>query len=119
MTINVNKDENVVTAENSTMRSETSRDVEAKTEGRVRRPPEIVQAKIVMVAESLDVASVVAMILNDVDAAESVTGKEGKTLYLSPFIGKAGFEILRKFNRSSLETGAVGRNKRGCIYKHF
>jgi hypothetical protein len=107
MTINVNKDENVVTAENSTMRSETSRDVEAKTEGRVRRPPEIVQAKIVMVAESLDV--VVAMILNDVDAAESVTGKGGNTLYLSPFIGKAGFEILRKFNRSSLETGAVGR----------
>jgi len=28
----------------------------------VRRPPEIVQAKIVMVAESLDVASVVAIL---------------------------------------------------------
>ena len=53
--ISVRREEKVVIAEKRTTRRDTPRDVEAKTDGSVRRPPEIVHANTVVVAANRDV----------------------------------------------------------------
>jgi hypothetical protein len=59
----VRREKKVVMAEKRTTRRETPRDVEAKTDGKVRRPPEIVHAKTVVVAASRDVVIALAALV--------------------------------------------------------